>query len=210
MTYLIIDLEATCCDRRSIPRRETEIIEFGAVAVERSLPFEALGEFQSFVRPVRHPLLTPFCTRLTTITQSDVDAAPGFVEVAAALKRWVFSFPEPVFCSWGDYDRRQLRQDCDRHGVPYFMPRHHVNIKKRFAAEQLLPRPLGMAGALRRAGLPLEGTHHRGIDDVRNMRRLMPFIFGDLRLSSGSASRSPATASTLRHDENPISEIKRS
>ena len=29
--YLVIDLEATCCDRGTIEREESEIIEIGAV-----------------------------------------------------------------------------------------------------------------------------------------------------------------------------------
>jgi len=33
-----------------------------------------------------------------------------------------------------------------------------------------------MAKALKRVGITLEGTHHRGIDDARNMAKLMPFI----------------------------------
>jgi inhibitor of KinA sporulation pathway (predicted exonuclease) len=35
-----------------------------------------------------------------------------------------------------------------------------------------------MAAALRRVGLPLRGTHHRGIDDARNIARLLPWIVG--------------------------------
>ena len=69
--YLIIDFEATCANDGSVPRGEMEIIEIGAVLVEAAT-FGTLGTFQSFVRPVRHPMLTPFCTELTTITQSDV------------------------------------------------------------------------------------------------------------------------------------------
>ncbi|WP_444995406.1 hypothetical protein [Aliikangiella sp. IMCC44359] len=33
-----------------------------------------------------------------------------------------------------------------------------------------------MAGALNKAGLKLIGTYHRGIDDVRNMARLMSYV----------------------------------
>ena len=185
MTYLIVDLEATCCDRQSIPRREMEIIEIGAVAV-RFTPdlqsFKTLGSFQAFVRPVRHPKLTPFCTRLTTISQQDVDTARGFKAVADEMKSWVDSFEAPIFCSWGDYDRRQLKQDCLFHRYRYFMPSGHVNIKNRFASAQGLERPEGMGRALRRAGLRLQGTHHRALDDVRNMVRLLPFIFGNEKL----------------------------
>jgi inhibitor of KinA sporulation pathway (predicted exonuclease) len=37
---------------------------------------------------------------------------------------------------------------------------------------------MGMAAALRRCHLPLHGTLHRGIDDARNIARLLPFVVG--------------------------------
>src|SRR3546814_5917522 len=43
----------------SMARAEMEIIEIGAVMVERAT-LRALDEFQAFVRPVRHPHLTAF------------------------------------------------------------------------------------------------------------------------------------------------------
>jgi inhibitor of KinA sporulation pathway (predicted exonuclease) len=36
-----------------------------------------------------------------------------------------------------------------------------------------------MAGALKLCGLPLQGVHHRGIDDARNIARMLPWIVGD-------------------------------
>jgi 3'-5' exoribonuclease 1 len=30
--------------------------------------------------------------------------------------------------------------------------------------------------------LPLEGTHHRGIDDARNIAKLLPYILGQKKL----------------------------
>lgn len=78
--YLVIDLEATCADDGSIPDNEREIIEIGAVLVETA-GLTTVEEYQSFVRPVQHPVLSPFCTELTTITQAEVDAAPLFPEV---------------------------------------------------------------------------------------------------------------------------------
>jgi inhibitor of KinA sporulation pathway (predicted exonuclease) len=32
-----------------------------------------------------------------------------------------------------------------------------------------------MAGALRQLGIPLAGTHHRGIDDARNIAKILPY-----------------------------------
>jgi len=83
--YLVIDLEASCDDRGSIPHQDREIIEIGAVMVKVQ-DFTPVDEWQSFVRPIRHPMLTPLCTRLTSIQQSDVDSAPRFPEAVAGLR----------------------------------------------------------------------------------------------------------------------------
>jgi 3'-5' exoribonuclease 1 len=54
----------------------------------------------------------------------------------------------------------------------------HLNIKRRFTEELGLNKKLGMHEALELVGLPLVGTHHRGIDDARNIARLLPFALG--------------------------------
>jgi len=179
--FLIIDFEATCCDRGSIPREETEVIEIGAVMVDAET-LTGVDEFSTFVRPVRHSRLTAFCTELTSITQDQVDAAPGFADVVNQIRQWAEQYPGYLFCSWGDYDRNQLTRECRIHGVSFPFGTDHLNLKKRFSERQGLRKKLGMAGALRRAGIPLDGTHHRGIDDARNIAKLLPFIVGDARL----------------------------
>jgi inhibitor of KinA sporulation pathway (predicted exonuclease) len=185
--YLIIDLEATCCDAGTIPRAETEMIEIGAVVADGRM-LEIVDEFVTFIRPVKHPRLTPFCTELTSITQEQVDAAPRFFEAMERLVKWVERRPGLLFCSWGDYDRNQFARECQRNGVAYPLGDEHLNLKKQFSERQGLRRRFGMAAALRKAGLPLTGTHHRGIDDARNIARLLPFIVGDEKLP-GSGRR---------------------
>jgi inhibitor of KinA sporulation pathway (predicted exonuclease) len=180
--YLVIDLEATCSRDESVPRAQMEIIEIGAVMVaEDSL--EALAEWQSFVRPRIHPTLTDFCRSLTSITQAQVDAAPSFPVAMKGLTAWIDSFShrgftEIVFASWGDYDRLQFQQDCSQHAIPYPLPSVHFNIKRGFARALGLRRKFGMAAALEHLGLPLEGSHHRGIDDARNIAKLLPYALG--------------------------------
>jgi inhibitor of KinA sporulation pathway (predicted exonuclease) len=176
--YLAVDLEATCCNAGSVPRREMEIIEIGAVLVDGE-SFAARAEFQTFVRPVRHPILTPFCTALTGIAQADVDAAPHYRDAIARFRGWLYPAPPGlVFCSWGDYDREQLEQDCAYRGVPFPIAAPHVNVKRRFAEVQHLKKRPGLSEAVKRAGLAFAGRHHRGIDDARNIARLLPFVFG--------------------------------
>jgi len=168
---LVVDLEATCDEHHRIPREETEIIEIGAVLIDEAT-LETIDELQTFVKPKLHPTLTDFCKRLTTIEQKDVDDAPTFPEAIARLMAWLDG-RTPQFCCWGDYDWAQLRRDARKHGMKLALGKEHINLKKRFSKT-----PHGMNEALASLGLPLEGTHHRGIDDARNIARMLPWIFG--------------------------------
>lgn len=193
--YLVIDLEATCDDRTTgngvgeVPPNEMEIIEIGAVlADERTL--QPVDEFQTFIQPVRHPILTPFCTQLTSITQDDVANAKGFRDAIADLRRFIDG-REALFCSWGAYDLRQFEQDARFHHVELPFGGRHLNLKKRFSFEQNDATRYGMAGALARVGLPLVGTHHRGIDDARNITKLLPWCLGRRTLPTLPETRHP-------------------
>lgn len=182
--YLVVDLEATCDDRGAVPRDESEIIEIGAVLLDgRSL--EPIAELQTFVQPIVHRMLTPFCIELTTITQAQVGGAPLFPEAAAQLADFGRG---AVFCSWGAYDRDQLERDARRHRVPMPLPGRHVNVKDLFA-RAAGERRIGNGRALERVGLARAGTHHRGIDDARNIARLVPYALGRVEIPSGRAHR---------------------
>jgi len=179
--YLVIDVEATCCDKGTVPRDHMEIIEIGAVMVDGT-SLAVIDEFQTFIRPVRHPRLTPFCTALTSIAQEDVDSAPMFEEAIAGFRSWLYRYSDFVFCSWGDYDLKQLHQDCAFHKVPYPISASHVNVKRLMAERQTLSKKPGLGEAVRLAGMTFDGAHHRGIDDARNIARLLPYIVGEARL----------------------------
>ena len=179
--YLVIDFEATCCDSGTIAREKMEIIEFGVVMVEAE-GFQVVDEFQSFVRPTRNPRLTSFCTKLTSITQQDVASAPTFKDVVGSFKTWLYRYSGFVFCSWGDYDLKQLHQDCEYHKVPYPISAPHINVKRQMADIQKLSKKPGLGEAVRLAGIEFIGTPHRGIDDARNIAKLLPYVFGKARL----------------------------
>jgi inhibitor of KinA sporulation pathway (predicted exonuclease) len=172
----IVDFEATCCDKQSFPRHQMEIIEIGAVAVDAATG-DVFSEFGTFIRPIRNPVLTGFCTTLTTITQSEVDAAPLFAEALAAFSTWLRQIvppgPPPTFCSWGDYDRKQLTNDCDVHRQPFpFSKNGHRNLKEEFSAAIGSTKRFGLGQALSNLGLTFTGTPHRGIDDAKNIARV--------------------------------------
>jgi inhibitor of KinA sporulation pathway (predicted exonuclease) len=180
--YLVIDLEATCDQDHRIPREQTEIIEIGAVLCD-GVTLRPRAEFQTFIKPLRHPRLTPFCMRLTSITQADVDAAPGFAAAMAKLGAFLreqSAQGQFTFCSWGDYDRQQIGRDERRHGVRAPLGPRHLNLKDAFRHRSGSDGTLGCGQALRRVGLRFEGTAHRGIDDARNIARLLPYCLGKL------------------------------
>ena len=170
--YLIVDLEATCANDNSISRQQMEIIEIGAVLLN-SKTLQIESEYQTFVKPILNPLLTDFCKSLTSISQQDIDDAPFFSQALKNFQSWFYPFGSYIFCSWGDYDKNQFKQDCNLHGVGYPFPGEHLNLKREFSLSIDSQKKFGMAGALAKLGIELEGIHHRGIDDARNIARIV-------------------------------------
>lgn len=172
---LIIDLEATCDEGDGIPADQMEIIEIGAVWA--TAEGKVLDEFQSLVRPVVRPQLTPFCRQLVCIDQVEVDGADLFPTVAARLASFaqLHRDGEMTWGSWGQFDAKQLTRDCERHGAVHPLQGfNHVNLKRRFAKARKI-KEAGMARALQMVGLALDGAHHRGLDDARNIAKLLPW-----------------------------------
>ncbi|SEN08169.1 Inhibitor of the KinA pathway to sporulation, predicted exonuclease [Pseudomonas sp. ok272] len=174
--WLVIDLEATT-DEGGWPVTEMEIIEIGATLVNRA--GRELDHFQRFVRPLRRPLLTPFCRTLTRITQANIDTAQPLSEVWPVFERWLGQHQARLegWASWGDYDRKQLLQEWQRLNLDSLLGQvPHMNLKQRFAKARRLERPLGLNGALQLAGLQFSGQQHRALEDARNTARLLPLI----------------------------------
>jgi inhibitor of KinA sporulation pathway (predicted exonuclease) len=170
--YLIIDLEATCNNEDSFTDDDMEIIEIGAVMMN-ARNFSIEGTFQSFVRPQRHPLLTPFCIKLTSITQNQVDHAPTYPEAMAAFGEWLSGYTNWLFCSWGNFDKRQFEQDCRVHSVVYPFGSEHKNLKNSFSKSLGVKKGFGLQRALKRMGLDFEGTPHRALSDAINTARVV-------------------------------------
>ena len=178
LPVLVINLEATCCDQGSVPQQEMEIIKIGAVLATRS--GEVLGEWSSHVRPIRHPVLTTFCTQLTGISQFDVDAADTFPAVIARLMKCIDDSCKAVDCwaSWGAYDHHQLQQDLAFHVVPWCLPPTHLNMKAVFAKTLRLKKRSALSTALGLVGLEFSGTPQRCLWRALHKQRLLPFDAG--------------------------------
>lgn len=173
--FIIFDLEATCGPKYENIRNE--IIEIGAVKLNQKL--EIVDEFCEFVKPIIYPTLTKFCTDLTSIVQKDVDGAELFPVVCRKFQQWIDE--DYLLISWGGYDKKQLILDCELHNLDKYWVEDHLDLKSRYANIRGIQK-CGMVQALKREELVLEGTHHRGIDDAKNIAKIFVKNFSILRV----------------------------
>ena len=170
---VVLDLEMTCREDDSMAPMEREIIEIGAVLLD-SESLDILSEFQSFVRPIQHPILTDFCKSLTHITQEQVFGAESFLNVFQEFLKW-FPKGQVSVITWGSYDITQINIDCDNAGLWPFTPDNRiypVNLKKVFAKDRKI-KQLGLKKAMEIMGLTMDGVHHRALDDALNTTDLL-------------------------------------
>lgn len=179
MNYIIFDLEATC--EKNIKLPDSEIIEIGAVRLDKDL--KETGRFCRFIRPVYRPVLSEFCKRLTTIKQSETDSAEIFSEVLPAFEDWIEETGPARLYSWGGYDKRQILRESKMKNYSGKIQRlleNHFNLKEEYQKAYNHSYGSGMGTALKALGIPLEGTHHRGIDDAVNIAKIFKAIFHSL------------------------------
>lgn len=177
---IVCDLEATCWNRNE--REQTvsimEIIEIGAVKTD--LTGHILDSFSTFVQPADNPKLSDYCQQLTHIYQDDVDQAPRYPAAVAQFNEWLGDLTGHIWASWGNYDRRQFISDFNRHAVaPNVMWIPHVNLKRPWRRTTKHSRQ-GLRAALAFHNLDFIGTPHRGVDDARNIAKLLPYVERDL------------------------------
>jgi inhibitor of KinA sporulation pathway (predicted exonuclease) len=174
----VLDFEATCDDGSTPGWRleDQEIIELPIALVDIAQR-KSTDSFGTFVRPTRQPILTPFCTELTTIKQSDVDTAPTISEAIAQLDGWLEAHSltpdNTLVVTCGDWDLKQMwpRQRRIASVQTPALFQRWCNIKRVYRSVEA-EKARGMMGMLRRVGLEHVGVHHRGADDVRNLANL--------------------------------------
>lgn len=183
---LVLDFEATCeiDDRLS----QQEIIEFPIVVVDTEQG-KIVDTFHQYVRPVAHPRLSAFCTELTGITQETVDQGKLFGEVWRDVAAFVAPYTSSAaWVTCGDWDLRTMLPSQLRYSQ-LSLPAHFqswINIKQLasdFFTSQLRSssphsknervQVRGMVDLLQKLRIPLEGRHHSGIDDAKNIAKCM-------------------------------------
>lgn len=173
--YIIIDFEATC-EQTNPPGYLHEIIEFPAILLD-SQTYEVISEFHSYCRPNVNSCLTDFCKELTGITQLQVDGAPPFSTVLRRFDEWLKQLvPTGTFCiaTDGPWDiDRFLKQQCNhlQIEIPHYFHRW-VNVRKHFTNYYKIHNA-NVELMLQHLGLQFQGRPHSGIDDSRNIARIL-------------------------------------
>jgi len=172
---IVVDIEATCWEKNA-PQGVNEIIEIGICSVNTKSG--NLFEPRSIIVKPRRSTVSEFCTKLTTLTNEDVESGTSFSEACAILTN-EYKAEKYTWASYGNYDMNQFKTQCGRENVTYPFSGSHINVKVLFALVNSLPRQIGMAKALKMLKIPLEGTHHRGVDDARNIAKILSKILFD-------------------------------
>lgn len=172
--FLVMDFEATC--KKNADMEPQEIIEFPCLLVSGQ-SFNIQSQFHRYIKPVHHPILTPFCTELTGITQEMVDHEAHFPEVLKDFNSW---FETQVgdksftFVTCGDWDlKTMLPNQCTTSGVPV-PPQFDawINIKKAY--KMVMGKyPSHLEEMVVGVGSSFEGRQHSGIDDSKNIFKVL-------------------------------------
>ncbi|KAI9018930.1 ribonuclease H-like domain-containing protein [Hyaloraphidium curvatum] len=194
----VLDVEATCEENRGFDY-DNEIIEWPVVLL-CGRTNAVVAEFRSFVRPTVKPELTEFCVKLTGITQDVVYAAPPFTTVLEDFQSWLRTFdPTPgfeniLFVTDGPWDLRDfLRKQCLTSKIkrPRFM-NEWCDLRTAFSEARKTPR-LNLDGMLTNLGLTFAGKPHCGIDDARNIARIVQHLVdAGVRIAANDSVPKPA------------------
>ena len=197
---VVVDVESTCWQGDAPPGQTSDIIEIGLALVDaRALDVSAKTSI--LVKPERSAV-SAFCTRLTTLTQEQVDRGVSLAEACARLRK-DFETQDRPWASYGDYDRRMFENCCSSLGVQYPFGHTHLNVKNLFAIALAHRSEVSLSTALKNLGLPQEGTLHRGHDDAWNIAHILAAILraaraNHLGLSSAAVYHAAAAGGRVR------------
>lgn len=151
--FAVADLETT-----GLSTASCEILEFAAVHVGADGAVER--EFSQVVRVRRD--VPPFISRLTGITQAEVDAHG--IPIEDAFRAFLdFVADVPVFFHNASFDRRFLLAAAEQTGRPYANPTHCTLALARRAWPELRSHKLGVLAR----HLGVSAPTHRALADVR-------------------------------------------
>lgn len=178
--FIVLDFEANCSGNQT---GNHEIIEFPCVLVDRETG-ETISEFHNYVKMITYTKLSDFIKNLTHITDNQVTNGLTWAESLIEFEKWCKQndvTPEnSTIVTCGDWDIKIMlanQLSISKTKLSPFLNKLFgcwTNVKivylKRSNTE--FQKPKGMAAMLDELKIPLEGHHHSGIDDCRNIIKI--------------------------------------
>lgn len=168
---VVVDLEATCWEDQIPKGEKQDIIEIG-VCFYNLETNQIENPKGIFVRPTRSKV-SKFCTELTSITQEQLDKEGVSLGKAFKILKQEYGTRSRIWASWGDWDRKKLKQQAYDFDLDYPFGIRHINAKTLYAVRRRLNKEIGVARALEKENLKFEGHHHRGVDDAKMIATLL-------------------------------------
>lgn len=168
----IVDLE--CCCWKDEPAGD--IIEIGIVKFyPKSL--EIKDEKSIIVLPETDKI-SEFCTELTTLTKEYVKKNGIYFREACKILETDYQSKDHAWISYGDFDRIHFQRMSSKYINHFVFGRTHINIKNLLALLEGWEKEIGMERAYNKIfNKPIIGTHHRGIDDAKNISEIVKYIY---------------------------------
>ena len=173
--FLVIDIEATCWEHNKPPIGEQhEIIEIGFAIID--IKQQIISEKGSILVKPEISKVSEYCTKLTTLTQTDVNNGVTFSKACNILKT-NYKSNKLMWGSWGNYDRNMFYSQCKRTGVEYPFSNTFINLKTIYSIFNKMDIGISVKKALEKESIVFEGTRHRGIDAVSYTHLTLPTIY---------------------------------
>ncbi len=155
-----------------------EIIEIGAVMIDSK--GKQIGRFSKFVKPTVNPKLSKFCKKLTSISQENVDEADLYHDVVQQFQDWIgIDNNDYRLCSWGQYDKVMLKDNCHLHKIDIDWLTHFVDLKSKYHILKGEHKLTGLKNTLINEGMEFTGIHHRAISDAENTAKIFVKYVGN-------------------------------
>lgn len=118
--HIVIDFEFTPIPKKFVEQREivkNEIIQIGAVLLDSN--YRKISTFSTYVKPEFATHIKPSVSKLTGITDTDLENAPSLKEAIEKMTVWIGSDKRTRVYSWSDTDLYQLEDECILKGIGF-------------------------------------------------------------------------------------------
>lgn len=171
MNYIVMDLEWNQSYNGHMgehPRMPFEIIEIGAVKVDKNL--NIIDEYSSLIKPKIYKKLHSKIRTILNYDENDLNLGRGFKEVCSEFLEWCGD--NYIFCTWGPMDLTELQTNMDF----YYMdklprPLKFLNLQSIYASitnQSGSPQTMSkLEKAVSEMNIPENEPFHTALNDAR-------------------------------------------